>query len=142
MKSKVLWLLIGGIVIFLFLGVWRSKRFLNYQSAQPVRKADTVVQSSPLSGSSGATTTQATSGQSSIEFAAAHLTPIVFYGKAVDQDGVPIPVATVTYRANNIPWRGGVRSQMKTDARGEFQISSNGLSAAGSVPNNRHSEGF
>ena len=128
MKSRVLWLLIGVIMLILFFGVWRSKRFLNHQSAKPNSRADTVVPDASLSNSSGGTGTQATFGPSSVEFAAAHLTPILFYGKAVDQNGLPIPDATVTYRANNIPWGGGARSQMKTDASGEFQISSKGLS--------------
>ena len=100
---------------------------MNHQSAKPNSRADTVVPDASLSNSSGGTDTQATSGPSSVEFAAAHLTPILFYGKAVDQNGAPIPDATVTYRANNIPWGGGARSQMKTDASGEFQISSKGL---------------
>ena len=128
MKYRVLWLLIGVVILFLFLGVWRSKKILNYQSSEPIPKPDTSVPDTSLSNSIGGTGTQATAGQSSIEFAAAHLTPIQFYGKVVDQNGLPIPDATVTYRVNNIPWGGGARSQMRTDASGEFQISSKGLS--------------
>lgn len=115
MKSRVL-LLIGVITLFLLFGVWGSKIFLRDKSTEPNPRAGTVVPNAPLSNSSSGTGTQATSGQGSIEFAAAHLTSILFYGKAVDQNGVPVPDATVTYRANNIPWGGGVRSQMKTDA--------------------------
>jgi hypothetical protein len=102
--------------------------FLNYQSAGSTLKPNTSVLDTSSSNTIGGTGTQATSGQSSIEFAAAHLTPILFYGKVVDQNGQPIPDATVTYRPNNIPWGGGPRSQMRTDASGEFQIYSKGLS--------------
>jgi hypothetical protein len=133
MKSRVLWLLIGVIMLFLLFGVWRFERFLNDQSAEPNSRADTGESDAPLSNSNGGTGTQVKSGPGSIEFAAAHLTPILFYGKVVDQYGNPVPDAEVEYSGNNLPWGGAARQQIKTDANGEFRITSTGISLSVNV---------
>ena len=47
--------------------------------------------------------------------------------KSVDQNGVPFLMPS-EYRGNNIPWGGALVSQIKTDANGEFRITSTRIS--------------
>lgn len=128
MKSRILWLWIGLIALFLFFIAWMAKNLLNDQSVEQNAHVITMASDLPLPKSSSSIDTEMTSSAGYIDFAAAHLTTILFYGKVVDHEGTPIPDATVTYRGNSIPWGGGTRIQMKTDANGKFQISSRGLS--------------
>jgi hypothetical protein len=87
-----------------------------------------AVTGSSASNPSGDSTMHEESGPGAIAFAAAHLTPILFYGKVIDQDGNPVADADVEYVGNNIPWGGAARQRMKTDAMGEFQINATGIS--------------
>ena len=127
MKSKIRKMLAGGFIFLLVFGAWAFKGFLNHRATGSDPGVNASMSGDSLSVSSGGGVNQP-SGPGAVEFAAAHLTPILFYGKVVDQDGSPIPDATVIYRASSIPWGGGIRSQIKTDAKGEFEISSRGLS--------------
>lgn len=128
MKLIFRWILISGITLLLILGIWRFTSFSDRRSPGQDFDANARVKDGVSSGSAGSARDLPASSSNAAEFAAAHLTSISFYGKAIDQNGHPIPDATVTYRANNIPWGGGVRKQMQTDSAGKFMIDSNGLS--------------
>ncbi len=125
MKRYTKWVRISGILL-LVLGTWKCNKSIDTRivELQPNSNASesTAPTSVPSKGSAG------TSSPGYAEFAAAHLTPIIFYGKVLDHDGAPVADATITYRANNIPWGGGTRSQIKSNANGEFTLSSRGLS--------------
>ncbi len=133
MKSEIRWVLAGGIVLSVAFGVWKSRRFSSDGNAGSTLGADTVVPSEPSSGAGGGSGPQAASSPSAVDFAAAHLTPILFYGKVIDQNGNPVPAAEVEYSGNNIPWGGAARRQMKTDGKGEFKITTTGITLSVSV---------
>ena len=51
-------------------------------------------------------------------------TPITFYGKVIDQHGMPVPNADIKFRANDNPYGGkGSEYQRQTDSNGLFSIS-------------------
>lgn len=131
MKLKIRWLLIGGITLLLILGVKELKKTVEFQRNSGSSKQNTT--SVPTVGNPTISKTESPDSPGAAAFAAAHLTPILFYGKVVDQNGNPIPDAEVEYSGNNIPWGGAARQQMKTDAKGEFRITSSGLSLSVNV---------
>ena len=133
MKSKNRWLLIGGIILLLLLAVWKSKRFWNDPSNGSNARADAAMPDHPSSSAGNTNGAPEESSPGALEFAAAHLTPILFYGKVVDQNGNPVPDAEVEFSGNNIPWGGAARQQIKTDANGEFRITSTGISLSVNV---------
>jgi hypothetical protein len=133
MKSKTRWLWFVGIIVILMLAAWKSKRFLNDPSNESNTIVDTSMLNSPPSNAGDISGAPEESSPSALEFAAAHLTPILFYGKVVDQNGNPVPDAQVEYSGNSIPWGGAARQQMKTDANGEFRITSTGISLSVNV---------
>jgi hypothetical protein len=131
MKSKIRWLLIGGIILLLILGGKKFQETLDLQrNSSSSKQKKTVVDIAENSTSSKPVSPDSVGAAA---FAAAHLTPILFYGKVVDQNGNPIPDAEVEYSGNNIPWGGAARQQMKTDAKGEFRIISVGISLSVNV---------
>ena len=128
MKSKNRWLWFVGITVLLMLAAWKSKRFFNDLSNESNTIAHTSMLNSPPSNAGDISGAPGESSPSALGFAAAHLTPILFYGKVVDQNGNPVPDAQVEYSGNSIPWGGAARKQMKTDTNGEFRITSTGIS--------------
>ena len=50
-------------------------------------------------------------------------TPITFYGRVIDQDGDPVPGATVNYTAVDKFDQSGSKYQGESDANGDFSIS-------------------
>jgi len=56
-------------------------------------------------------------------------TPITFYGKVIDQNGDPVPAATVNYSALDKFDAPGSKYQGKSDASGDFSISGIGGAA-------------
>ncbi len=57
------------------------------------------------------------------KFLAVFATPITFYGRVVDQYGVPIQEASVLFKANDKPWADSTSFQRTSDADGNFSIS-------------------
>ena len=133
MRSKNRWLWLVGITLLLMLASGKSKRFLNDLSKKSNTIADTSMLNAPSSNAGDISGALQESSPGALEFAAAHLTPILFYGKAVDQSGNPVPDAQVEYSGNSIPWGGAARQQMKTDASGEFRITSTRISLSVNV---------
>lgn len=131
MKSKKRWLLIFVILLCLSGGLWEFKKYLNAQKNPGITQS--VTENAPTSGNPLGNRDLSSESTGAIAFTAAHLTPILFYGKVVDQNGNPIPDAEVEYSGNNIPWGGAARQQMKTDAKGEFRITSTGISLSVNV---------
>ncbi len=126
MNLRTRWIWIGGILLLLILGLWKFKRNQLYQSFE--RNADGSLAASDSSSNPNGSRRQQESPAGPLAFAAAHLTPILFYGKVIDQYGNPVADAEVVYAGNNVPWGGSARQQMKTDAKGEFRINSTGIS--------------
>lgn len=58
----------------------------------------------------------------SIAFIAAFKTPIVFFGRVVDQHDNAVPDADVKYYANDHPWKNSSLHRLKTDSAGYFSI--------------------
>ena len=51
-----------------------------------------------------------------------YLTPIAFYGRVIDQNGVPVSGATVRFSANTSPWGEGEKFTSVTDESGLFEV--------------------
>lgn len=119
--------------MLLVLAVWKSKRLWSDPSNGSNAKADAAVPDHPSSSAGKTNAAPEASSPGALEFTAAHLTPILFYGKVVDQNGNPVPDAEVEYSGNNIPWGGAARRHIKTDANGEFRITSTGISLSVNV---------
>jgi hypothetical protein len=64
-----------------------------------------------------------------LAFAAAMMKPFELIGKVVDQNGEPVPGATIDWGANNNPdpYASGTRGSTTTDATGMFSVRSHGL---------------
>jgi len=131
MKSKIRWLVIVVILLLLILGVRKIKNSSTFNFNDVAIEQRTLDPPS-LGGQTGQKDTPSDS-PGAIAFAAAHLTPILFYGKVVDQVGNPIPDAEVAYSGNNIPWGGSTRIVLKADNKGKFQIKSTGISLSVNV---------
>lgn len=131
MKSKFRWLV---IVVSILLLIWGAR---NSRKSSESHKNDSSLEqrATNLPNEKSPTVRKDASSESSgpVAFAAAHLTPILFYGKTVDQNGDPVPDAEVEYSGNNIPWGSAARSKTKTDAKGEFCINSVGISLSVNV---------
>jgi hypothetical protein len=138
MKSRTRWILVGVILILLILGLWKSVDSRLHQAIQSNADTANAVAGSSGPNPSGGSTAQEKSRPGAIAFAAAHLTPILFCGKVIDQDGNPVADADVEYVGNNIPWGGAARQRMKTDAMGEFQITATGISLSVDVSKVSH----
>jgi hypothetical protein len=133
MNSKTRWILIGGTLLLLIFGLWKSKKNRLYQTTERNSNGSATVATDSSSNPIGSSSAQQESAPNALAFAKAHLTPILFYGKVIDQDGNPVAGAEVEYAGNNIPWGGAARQQMNTDAAGEFRITSKGISLSVNV---------
>jgi hypothetical protein len=142
MNSKTRWILIGGILLLLIFGLWKSKKNRHYQTNERNPNGSAPVTRDSSSNPIGSSGAQQESALSALAFAEAHLTPILFYGKVIDQHGNPVADAEVDYAGNNIPWGGGARQQMKTDAMGKFRIASTGISLSVNVSKENHRSVF
>lgn len=133
MKPRNRWIVAGLSFIFLTLGIGGSSIYRLRKAIELYSHADAADSQSSSPNASRSGKSQGDSGPGAVAFAAAHLTPILFYGKVMDQDGNPVAGADVEYSGNNIPWGGAACQQMKTDANGEFRITTSGLSLSVNV---------
>ena len=64
-----------------------------------------------------------------LAFADALMKPFDFVGRVIDQNGNPVPNASVQWGANNnpSPYKSGTRGQTQSDSGGFFSINSNGI---------------
>lgn len=64
-----------------------------------------------------------------VRFVTAFLTPILFYGKVVDEKGEPVPSANVSisFASNPGPGEGHAKEQLETDSQGRFWAFGHGL---------------
>jgi hypothetical protein len=121
MKSK--WIILIGLLLVVSAVLWALSAPQPKQTLEKVAQiAEPSVSTSPQ--------TMATPPVQSIERKAvvqeiesALATPITFYGKVIDQNGAPVPDATVNYGALDKFDAPGSQYQGKSDANGKFSIS-------------------
>lgn len=128
MKKKIIIVIVFLLLVFLLSGVLKYNKFSNSNEQESKSKEELRSSKVPLNDSGSNQDKQDSSSKGPLAFAAAYLTPIRFFGKVVDQHGVPIPGAEVEYSGNNVPWGGSKRSKTDTDAQGMFDITSMGIS--------------
>jgi len=122
MKRK--WIILIGLLVVAAMVLWWLR---TPQPKQPRDQVTPIPEPIPSASPHTATTTSAvqsldrTAVVESIQGALA--TPITFYGKVIDQNGDPVPDATVNYSALDKFNASGSQYQGKSDANGNFSIS-------------------
>lgn len=120
-------------VIVLALILWRFATFHDHPIRKPASEAvaSAVNPDSPPADATsvqkfGAPATVATEREKTI-WQAGLATPIRFYGRVVDEDGVPIENATAEISIHDRGFSGNSKTKATTDSDGRFDVSGRGL---------------